>query len=119
MTLKFDPHLYPKRSRLEKWRDEISEMRALNWPCAKIVRWLLEHHHFEITDEGVRQFCIRRGILKGGRIVPVLEPTKPKRGPVVMSLGTPKGRSKTLFDYDDSRPIDRWGGGDNSTASGS
>ena len=97
---KFQPYKKPNISSLEQWRDDITEMRSLNWPYPEIVKWLLEEHTLKITSESVRQFCNLRGIVKGSK-------QKRKRVPSQSPpTHTPKLESNKKFTYDSSEPID-------------
>lgn len=92
-------HVRPNISRLEKWRDEITTMRRLNWPNDKIAQWLHDEKAFKISGEAVRKFCKVRGIKKGQfkqRTIP--KPLSPRshRNP----------QKKPIFEYNDSGPID-------------
>lgn len=61
----FEEHRRPNESKLEPFRDEITEMRAKNWPLREIARWLLEQKQVRAGRETVRSFCKVRGIVKG------------------------------------------------------
>jgi len=101
MGTSFETHHYPKRSRLEEWRDDIVGMRASNWPCVKIAQWLLEHHKIIITGESVRQFCTTRGIAKGSGL-------SRRRVVAKKSVNLRKSKMERKFDFDESKPINRW-----------
>lgn len=103
----FETHSIPLRSRLEEWREEVTAMRAANWPYSRIARWLQEEKGVSISREAVRQFCAVRGILKGNPC----PSASPSHVNSIMSESVPRvrrQRAKTrLFDYDDSQPIER------------
>lgn len=61
----FEPHRRPNESKLEVFREEIAEMRALEWPLRKIADWLRTEKSCEVSYEAVRNFCDVRGIVKG------------------------------------------------------
>ncbi len=108
------PHQRPNRSRLEVWRDEIAEMRSKAWPYSRISTWLRDTHDLAISREAVRQFCCLRGIQKGGETrMPELGRSSGRaegRKAVVSSprISPQKEQKKLMFDFDESRPIDRW-----------
>lgn len=118
MAGKILPHERPNRSRLEQWLADITRMRELHWPYARIARWLQEEQDFRVSREAVRQFCVRRGILKG-RVTAVAAQEAMRvrsvsfrnasQGPRSAKDGTSSSKSPPVFQYDDSRPIDRWG----------
>ena len=97
---KFQPYQKPNVSRLEKWRGDITEMRALNWPYPEIAKWLLEQHQLKITSEAIRQFCNLRSIVKGS--------TQKRRAPRQPHAArrTEEKDTKRQFTYDSSKPID-------------
>ena len=98
----FEPHVRPNQSRLQDHVEEIAKMRALNWPYYKIASWLGEHRKCSIQKEAVRQFCLRRGISKGEKVVIAVGSKKRK-------ISKPKERKEvpSEFDFDESRPIQR------------
>jgi len=105
MNLKFESHQRPLPSRLERWRAEITEMRAASWPYLRISKWFSNEEQFKISEEAIRQFCLVRGIEKS-------EPTnKPSRArPRSKPVADPRRvasstKPKKLFEYDDSQPI--------------
>jgi len=100
-TLK--PYRHPNRSRLDEWYDQICQMRSLNWPYAKIVEWLLECHDFQVAEETVRRFCKRQGIIKGTNIA-----KSEIRVRTRVVSPKPKPRTEMRFDFDESKPIERW-----------
>jgi len=101
MESQFQQHQRPNRSHLEQWRDEISEMRSLNWPFMKIAKWLLENQNFQISAQAIHQFCKRREIPEK-RTVLVAKP-KPQK-----TIRRSASKQKKIFEYDGSHPIERW-----------
>ncbi len=63
-VMQFELHIPPNRSALEPYREQITAMRAQNWPHLKIARWLSDNHQITIHQESVRRFCISRSIHK-------------------------------------------------------
>ncbi len=98
---KFQPYQKPNVSRLEQWRDDITEMRALNWPYPEIAKWLLDQHQLKITSEAIRQFCNLRNIIKGAP--PKQKNNSPKSHNVIHPA---KKKAVKKFTYDSSKPID-------------
>ncbi|MEO0510827.1 MAG: hypothetical protein AAF065_13325 [Verrucomicrobiota bacterium] len=99
MRRSFEAHIHPNCSQLEKWRYEIAEMRAQNWPYRKILAWLASEESTTVGRETLRQFCLVRGITKG----------KPKQRPLPTPLKPKKHRNpkKTpVFEYTDDGPIE-------------
>ena len=100
--MNFEAHQRPNLSRLESWRDEITAMRAAQWPYRRIAKWLQEEQLHQVSATAIRNFCLIREIPKGG----TKEPTKPK--PERQSLPKRKpvaSPEKKKFTYDDSGPI--------------
>lgn len=102
---KFEPYQNPNQSRLEKWRNEITEMRSLNWPYPAIAKWLLDEQQLKISKEAIRQFCKLRNITKGKKtktIAKQVQLSSPK--PVQQTRdGIPPEDNK--FTYE-AKPID-------------
>jgi hypothetical protein len=89
-------------------------MRSKAWPYSRISTWLRDTHDLAISREAVRQFCCLRGIQKD-RETQEAEIGRPLgrvegRKAVVSSprIEPLKEQKKLKFDFDDSRPIDRW-----------
>jgi hypothetical protein len=108
MAEKILPHERPNRSRLERWLGEITRMRELNWPYARIAQWLGDEHQFSITREAVRQFCVRREIPKGASPSGATQPRNRNRGSQPERDVAQASKAPAVFQYDDSKPIDRW-----------
>ena len=97
MKSKFEFHESPYRSRLEKWRSEITAMRSQNWPYSRIVEWLALYAQISVTKEAVRKFCLVRGIQKNS-------PSRPNSQARQKSQPVPKRKMK-IFEYKDGGPI--------------
>ena len=92
-------YVHPNRSRLEKWRDEITTMRELEWPNNQIAKWLYEEKQIKVSGEAVRKFCRTRKIVKG-QIYRTPSPRK------VAHERKPISSKKRVFEYDDTKPIE-------------
>lgn len=100
MSEKFEPHEPPYRSRLEKWRDGIIEMRTQNWPYSRISAWLRDEKQISISAEAVRKFCRLRKIQKGE--LPTTASKRQHRPRQTLI----KNREVKLFEYDGNGPIE-------------
>ena len=108
--MNFEDHQRPNASKLEAHRDEITAMRARNWPCLKIAEWLGQHRKLTIHQESVRRFCLSRNITKGepkaaekpGKTSHTVAQHSKKPSPPP----SPSPDKKKLFHYDgDDKPI--------------
>lgn len=103
MPKTFEPYQAINQSRLEPWREEIIQMRSVNWPYRKIAAWLAEEAEITVSLQAVQQFCKARGITKGGGAKP--PPPGRKSEPRRAKIRTTK--RKTLFEYHgEDQPID-------------
>jgi len=104
MLEEFQPYQAINQSRLEAWRNQITEMRSLNWPYQKIADWLARETEISVSLQAVHQFCKVRGIVKGNAATP------PPPTTVNFAQVTPrkkKSGGKKLFEYDGgNEPID-------------
>ena len=103
MPKTFEPYQAINQSRLEPWREEIIQMRSLNWPYRKIAEWLAEESEITVSLQAVQQFCKVRGITKGGgaKPPPPIRKSEPRR------TTTRTTKRKTLFEYTgEDQPID-------------
>ena len=100
----FEPYQTANQSRLEPWREQIVQMRRLNWPYLKISQWLAEHTGITVSLQAVHQFCKVRDIQKGGASKP---PPPRKTTPSRRPAKKPKRSSKKRFEYNEAdQPID-------------
>ncbi|MGB0372008.1 MAG: hypothetical protein ACPGN3_11790 [Opitutales bacterium] len=107
---KHTPYQRTNVSKLETWRDDIVEMRSLNWPHDAIAQWLAEECNFSISGEAVRQFCKVRNISKGPPATEVrlhrastdIQNSRPTQNSEPAPM---KKRRKKKFSYDASKPI--------------
>ena len=99
----FEPYRATNQSRLEPWREQIVQMRGLNWPYLKISQWLARNTEVSVSFQAVHQFCKVRGIQKGT----LPKPPPPKAQVSTRVPGKRKRSSKKRFEYDEAdQPID-------------
>lgn len=116
----------PKPARvscLEEHREVIALSRRRKCSYRTIAVFLLEQHSLKISHRAIREFCCRRGIVKGkGETVPLLaeEPIVPDRQPSAVKSPVPttavanllpKFRRKKLFIPDEGPIRTRSNGG--------
>jgi hypothetical protein len=105
MSEEFQPYQTVNQSRLEPWRNQIAEMRSLNWPYQKIADWLAQEAEVFVSLQAVHQFCKVRGIVKGSASKP--PPPVSTAGPRVTPRKKKSAKPKPLFEYDGGdEPID-------------
>lgn len=63
--LTFEPYQSPVISKLEVHREEIAEMRRLEWPLRKVVQFLHREHQLEVSCSRLWSFCKSRNLAKG------------------------------------------------------
>ncbi|GHC56047.1 hypothetical protein GCM10007100_23670 [Roseibacillus persicicus] len=103
MQENFQPYQAINKSRLEPWRNQIAQMRGLNWPYLKIAQWLAQNTEVSVSFQAVQQFCKVRGILKGEQS----KPPPPARTTSVPPRRMRKKSATKLFEYNESdQPID-------------
>ncbi|MDB4265112.1 hypothetical protein N9891_00025 [bacterium] len=95
---KFEPHRIPYRSRLEKWRAEITSMREVNWPYSRIVDWLKKEAQISVSIEAVRKFCKLRNIRKPAA-------KEVHSSPALQNKEAEQNGEKKKFKYKDDGPI--------------
>jgi hypothetical protein len=60
----------PNASALDPHKKAIAERRRKKWPYKAILQWLKDEHKVSVVYSTLWEYCLRRGITKGGVALP-------------------------------------------------